>query len=210
MHKEFIETEIKITDKQHSGKMTPSGPGKRLQAARTAANFSLESVAVGLHLTTQMVADLENEHYEKFAGHTFIRGYLRNYARLLHLSPDEIIAAFNKLDLAENETDKPKLTLKTTYRRRSYSLLRWGAVLGFILLVIVLTWLGLNFKDTINSILKNHKPAVRTSQVIQPPAIRRAETESEKMLPHDFTIKSEQLVKDNQVSRMDIPQLEQK
>lgn len=210
MHKEFIETEIKMTDKQQPGKIAASGPGKRLQAARIAANFSLESVAIALHLTTQMVADLENEHYDKFAGHTFIRGYLRNYARLLHISSDEIIAAFNKLELAESETDKPKLALKTTYRRRSSSLLRWGILMGAILLVVAVSWLGVNFKSAISGLFKNHKPAVSLSQMTQPSDIRSAETEDEEILPHDFTINSEQLVKNIQVSPMVIPQIEQK
>jgi len=207
MHKEFIETEVKIADKQPR-KIMAGGPGKRLQAARIAANFSLESVAIALHLTTQMVADLEDDHYDKFAGHTFIRGYLRNYARLLRLSSDEIIAAFNNLGLVERETDKPKLALKTTYRRRSSSLLRWLLLSLVIILVVAGSRIALNHSDSIHSLLKNSKLSVLTPQATQQPDIQQAE--DEETLPPAATLEPEPLLNSTRVKPLVIPELEQK
>lgn len=137
MNKELIETEVKLAGEKIPRKNTPNGPGKRLQAARTAANIPLESVALALHLTTQMVSDLENDNYARFAGHTFIRGYLRNYARLLGLSPDELIASFNNLELSEHESDKPKLALKTACRKRQFRPVSRNSLLKVIILSLV-------------------------------------------------------------------------
>jgi cytoskeletal protein RodZ len=135
MNNDLVETEVKIATDRIQRKLLPSGPGKRLHAARMASSIPLESVALALHLTTQMVADLEDDNYTRFAGHTFIRGYLRNYARLLKLSPEEIIAVFNNLEIAEHESDKPKLSLKTTYQKPPVSIKK---LLAWLVLVLVL------------------------------------------------------------------------
>lgn len=142
MNKELIETEVRLATEKAPRKNTPNGPGKRLHAARTAVNIPLESAALALHLTTQMVMDLENDYYERFAGHTFIRGYLRNYARLLGLSADEIINAFNNLELIERESDKPKLALKNSCRKRSFSINKRILSLKSALLILAIVIAG--------------------------------------------------------------------
>ncbi|WP_461535833.1 RodZ domain-containing protein [Spongorhabdus nitratireducens] len=83
----------------------PLEPGLMLRQKRESRNLSLSEVAERLHITVQYVAALENDAYDELPGDTFVRGYLRSYARLLGLNPDEVIDAANNL-LPEQAEDQ--------------------------------------------------------------------------------------------------------
>ena len=65
-------------------------PGKRLQVAREAKGMDVAQAAEQLHLSRAMVNALEAEDYEKLPARVFVRGYYKNYARLVEV-PEEII-----------------------------------------------------------------------------------------------------------------------
>jgi cytoskeleton protein RodZ len=71
---------------------SPAGPGARLQAARHAAGLSLEQVAQQLKLAPRQVRALEEEDFAQLPGRTFARGFVRNYARLLNLDGEDLLA----------------------------------------------------------------------------------------------------------------------
>src|SRR5438034_2001120 len=68
------------------------GRGARLRAAREAAGLSLDQVAQQLKLAPRQVKALEDEDFGKLPGRTFARGFVRNYARLLNLDGDDLLA----------------------------------------------------------------------------------------------------------------------
>jgi len=61
------------------------GPGARLATAREAYGFSLGDVARQLKLSVRQVGALERDDYDAFPSRVFVRGFLRNYAKLLQL-----------------------------------------------------------------------------------------------------------------------------
>ncbi len=67
------------------------GPGARLRAAREAAGLSLDQVAQQLKLAQRQVKALEDEDFSALPGRTFSRGFVRNYARLLNLDPEDLL-----------------------------------------------------------------------------------------------------------------------
>ncbi len=69
-----------------------AGPGARLRAAREAAGLSLDQVAQQLKLAPRQVKALEDESFGDLPGRTFSRGFVRNYARLLHLDAGDLLA----------------------------------------------------------------------------------------------------------------------
>ena len=71
---------------------SPDGPGARLRAAREASGLSLDQVAQQLKLAPRQVKALEDEDFGKLPGRTFARGFVRNYARLLNLEADDLLA----------------------------------------------------------------------------------------------------------------------
>jgi cytoskeleton protein RodZ len=70
----------------------PEGPGARLRAAREGAGLSLDQVAQQLKLAPRQVRALEEEDFAQLPGRTFARGFVRNYARLVHLDGDDLLA----------------------------------------------------------------------------------------------------------------------
>lgn len=68
------------------------GAGAQLRAAREAAGLSLDQVAQQLKLAPRQVRALEEENFGVLPGRTFTRGFMRNYARLLNLDPELLVA----------------------------------------------------------------------------------------------------------------------
>ena len=66
--------------------------GSRLCAARTAAGLSIAEVARHLKLSPLQVEALETGDHKKLPGPVFVRGFMRNYARLVNLDPVPLIA----------------------------------------------------------------------------------------------------------------------
>ncbi|MGH8714152.1 MAG: helix-turn-helix domain-containing protein, partial [Casimicrobiaceae bacterium] len=67
-------------------------PGMQLRAGREAAGLSIDQVAQQLKLAPRQVKALEDEDFGLLPGRTFTRGFLRNYARLLGLDADLLVA----------------------------------------------------------------------------------------------------------------------
>jgi cytoskeleton protein RodZ len=67
--------------------------GALLRAGREAAGLSVAAVAQQLKLAPRQIAALEDGDFTKLPGRTFVRGFMRNYARLLRLDSDAVLAA---------------------------------------------------------------------------------------------------------------------
>jgi len=55
--------------------------------------MSIDTVAQHLKLAPRQVKALEDGDYAHLPGRTFIRGFARNYARLMHLDPERVLSA---------------------------------------------------------------------------------------------------------------------
>ncbi|MBK7170404.1 MAG: helix-turn-helix domain-containing protein [Gammaproteobacteria bacterium] len=69
-------------------------PGALLRTGRESAGLSIEQVADKLHLLQSVISSLETDCYDRIRGDTFVRGYMRNYARLLGINDDEVVARY--------------------------------------------------------------------------------------------------------------------
>lgn len=70
-----------------------AAPGARLAEARQAQSLTTADVARQLKLSVWQVEALEAGNYQQLPGPIFVRGFIRNYARLLRLDPDELLRA---------------------------------------------------------------------------------------------------------------------
>lgn len=71
-------------------------PGQRLRKARELRGLSREDVARDLHLSLRFVKAIEDDNYAELPEPAFVRGYMRRYAQLVRLSPDDIAAKFDQ------------------------------------------------------------------------------------------------------------------
>ena len=68
-------------------------PGAVLANAREAAGLSVAAVAAQLRLSPRQIEALEADRYCDLPGAVFVRGFIRNYARMLKLDPVPLLHA---------------------------------------------------------------------------------------------------------------------
>jgi cytoskeleton protein RodZ len=67
-----------------------------LRQARESNGWSLAEVALKLNLTTTSLSNLEAGAFDKLPGHTFARGYIRAYAKLLGMDQAVLVQQFDQ------------------------------------------------------------------------------------------------------------------
>ncbi len=93
--------------------LLPRGPGEVLKTARMRADITLEQVSDFLHLPPDVVTALEADAPEGLPGATYVKGYIRSYARYLDLDSDPLVEGYIKYI-------QPELApIKATETRRS-------------------------------------------------------------------------------------------
>jgi cytoskeleton protein RodZ len=83
---------------------TEPGPGKAresvgqlLRTARVNRGLSVEDVARQLRLSVRQIAALEEDDYSKLVSNTFLRGFVRNYAKLLQIDASPLLQQLEQL-----------------------------------------------------------------------------------------------------------------
>jgi cytoskeleton protein RodZ len=71
-------------------------PGDTLRQARESNGWSLAEVALKLNLTVNSLGNLEAGAFDKLPGHTFARGYIRAYAKLLGMDQTVLVQQFDQ------------------------------------------------------------------------------------------------------------------
>ena len=81
----------------HQESAAPMGnnPGETLRIAREDKGWPLSAVAQQLNLTERSLARIEAGDFSQLPGHTFARGYVRAYAKLLGLDQNRLVQEFD-------------------------------------------------------------------------------------------------------------------
>ena len=74
---------------------TRVNPGETLRQARENNGWTLAEVALKLNLTASSLSNLETGAFDKLPGHTFARGYIRTYAKLLGMDQANLVRDFD-------------------------------------------------------------------------------------------------------------------
>jgi cytoskeleton protein RodZ len=74
-----------IIDSSSAPQSAAVSAGATLKARRIELGYTLDKVASQLKLTHRQIDAIENERFDELPGNTFVRGFVRNYARLLDL-----------------------------------------------------------------------------------------------------------------------------
>ena len=115
--------------------------GDKLRQAREALNLSLEDAAKAISLRPSILAKLENNEFvQKDVPSTFLRGYVRSYAKFLRI-PD---AEWTHLTFGEaHKNDLSKNTRATRSVNQYSSHSRWVGTLTTIILLAAVGMTGL-------------------------------------------------------------------
>ena len=119
--------------------------GKLLRDAREAKGIAIEDMAEKLHLLTDVVRGIEQCDFEEMPSRVFVRGYVRNYARLVGLNAQEMLDKFDQAhpeDLSHLQIDKsPHLPTDSPVASRVAGVMTWVTVLAIVILFVV-WWYG--------------------------------------------------------------------
>lgn len=121
----------------------PLAPGDMLRRARQRLNLSVESIAEQMRLPTSLLKNIESDDYRDTPPLTFMRGYLRGYAKLVGIAGDEVIHAFNALSIEEQrEFDHPlHHMVEKPVSTESIQYVRWTSYgLTALLAVLLISW----------------------------------------------------------------------
>ncbi|HET8730726.1 MAG TPA: helix-turn-helix domain-containing protein [Moraxellaceae bacterium] len=124
-------------------------PGQRLRKAREVRGMTIDQVARELALSPRYVDAMETDSYKDLPEPAFVRGYMRRYAQLVKLSPDDIAAKFDQCYAEDKET--PALEVRPSnpiqllgeiarHPRKTGRLLRWVALAFIIVLLVGFLW----------------------------------------------------------------------
>jgi cytoskeleton protein RodZ len=112
-----------------------SSPGAMLAAAREELNLSVSDVARHLKLSPAQVEALEEGAYDRLPGRVFVRGFLRNYAKLLGIDPQPLLRTIeHEMPTPVPVEEAPPSTEVVIPREQSA---RWPVYIGFGALIIV-------------------------------------------------------------------------
>jgi len=96
--------------------------GAMLAAAREELNLSVPEVARHLKLSPAQVEALEEGAYERLPGRVFVRGFLRNYAKLLGVDPQPLLRRIEhempQPSIVEEPPSAPEAVMPTGERSR--------------------------------------------------------------------------------------------
>ncbi len=121
------------------------GAGARLKRERESQGLSMFEAARALRLSEKQVAALEADDYSKLPGRTFVRGFIRNYARLVQLDPEPLMAhlAFDKEE-ESRQIQAPSQKISFS-EHQAKPWLKW-LLMAFVIVAVVswgvLEWLG--------------------------------------------------------------------
>lgn len=96
------------SDVPEEAAVTSSGEtvSQRLVRAREARGLSQKEVADELFLTTTFIRYIDDGDFQKIPKPAFIKGYLRSYARVVGVEPDDLVTAFEQEQNIAPQTPK--------------------------------------------------------------------------------------------------------
>ncbi len=116
-------------------------PGQTLRMAREAKGMEVADAARSLNMSESMLRNVEAGAFDKLNGHTFARGYVRAYAKLLGLDQEQLVSAFDRYtgtDATGSEVrtlgrlEEPVRVSQNLMRMLSIAVLAGGALLTYL------------------------------------------------------------------------------
>lgn len=82
------------TEESNGQDQATSELGEALRKARVALNYGQDDVAKHLHLDVRYIEAMETDRFQDLPEPTYVKGYLRSYARFLGLDPEPLVARY--------------------------------------------------------------------------------------------------------------------
>jgi cytoskeleton protein RodZ len=142
---------LKNTPEELSEDIEVMGPGQILSDARKKMRLTQEDVATKLNFRTTLVDEIENEVFDTNLPETFNRGYLRNYAKLVNVSQEDVMASYEQLNVAKTQASDLQSFSKGTEKLAESNRIMW---ISYLILAILIGSTVVWWQNNTEQILK--------------------------------------------------------
>ncbi len=117
-------------------------PGAMLREARKSLSLSQEHIARKLNFKLGLVKDIEQDVFDPTMPVTFNRGYLANYAKLVSVAVEDVLASYDALDAANIQRSEMLSFSKQTAKQAEHSRVMWLSyfIVAVLIGLTVLWW----------------------------------------------------------------------
>ncbi|MGK2946441.1 MAG: cytoskeleton protein RodZ [Candidatus Malihini olakiniferum] len=127
---------------------TSANPGERLRQAREHMGLTQQTVAKRLCLKVTTVREIEKGNISPDLAPTFLRGYIRSYAKLVHLPESELLPVLDKQVVPKiiNVTSMQGFALRKIRKKRDGWLMSFTWLVMLVALGLTGTWWWQNYQ----------------------------------------------------------------
>ncbi|WP_299791548.1 RodZ domain-containing protein [uncultured Shewanella sp.] len=125
--------------------------GSLLKAAREKQGASIADIAGQLHLRPCIVQDIEADNFGEIASATYVKGYVKNYARIVQADSAAIQACLERQLPQATAPEMQSFSRKTSRQARDGRLMFVTYLIAFILLAMLVLW-WVQKSDTLSGI----------------------------------------------------------
>jgi cytoskeleton protein RodZ len=142
-------------------------PGQILKDARVALNLTTQQIADKVRLKNSLIQDIEIDNYDFNISLTFLKGYLKLYAKQVGIQPELVINAFDSLKTQKKEPAK----LQSFSKRIAHQahddklMLVTYLIVGVVIALVVIWWLQQSSSNTTSTTTTVINPSVKIEKV---------------------------------------------
>jgi len=120
--------------------LTAMKPGEQLRYLREQKGFSAQQIADRLYLSLHIIQGIEADDYQHLPPSIFVRGYFRNYAKLLEIPVEPLLNAYTNLTGSKS---LPPLTPQMKQKEQSKSSDSWVKAVTFMIIIVSMALMAL-------------------------------------------------------------------
>ena len=129
-----------MTEQTEHGQVSTS-VGQQLHKVRQQKQLSVPNIAQQLCLKEQIIYALENDETLSNVAPTFVKGYIRAYAKILGLDGESLVEQYNAAHSEDSQYNAPMISFSRKVARESidsrWMLVTYGVVAILILMIII-------------------------------------------------------------------------
>ncbi len=135
-------------------------PGHMLRQAREKLGMELKDIASQLNLQADIIASLEDDDSDKLPAPTYVRGYIRSYARIVHLDGNTLISLYDHEAAAPPEII-PDIRQDSQMNSHDRPVKAFTYLVTFIMALLLVAWLlQSNYSSQLPVVSNDEAPAV--------------------------------------------------
>jgi cytoskeleton protein RodZ len=161
------EKNVKSKVTELSEDMEVVSPGNMLRDARQRLSLSQEHIASKLNFKLSLVKAIEEDLFDPKMPVTFNRGYLVNYAKLVSIAAEDVLASYEALDAASIQRSEMLSFSKETSKQAEHSRVMWISylIIAVFIGLTVLWWTQQSHQQT--EVIKNNVSPSTANALIQ-------------------------------------------